>query len=96
MRALTILFIALFALLQYAFWFGQGSILSAWRLKSQIATQQQKNNILKQRNDAIRADIHDLKSGNQAVEERARYEMGMVKKGETFYQIVHKDKVKND
>jgi len=92
MRIFTILFVLLFLLLQYAFWFGQGSVLSAWRLKSQMATQQQANNTLRQRNAAIQADVADLKSGNQAIEERARSELGMVKKGETFYQIVHDEK----
>jgi cell division protein FtsB len=91
MRLIIIAMVALFVLLQYEFWFAKGSVISAWKLKDHISTQQAKNDQLKQRNDAIRADIVDLKSGNKAIEERARSELGMVKKGETFYQIVKHD-----
>ena len=91
MRLLVIGLALLFLLLQYEFWFAKGSVISAWKLKDHISTQQQANNQLKQRNDALRADIADLKSGNKAIEERARSELGMVKKGETFYQVVKRN-----
>lgn len=89
MKLATITLTVLFLVLQYVFWFGSGSVFSAWKLQHQIAHKAQANAKLKQRNDALHADIADLKRGNQAIEERARSEMGMVKKGETFYQIVH-------
>ena len=92
MKLATITLTALFIILQYIFWFGSGSVFSAWKLQHQLAQKSQENAKLKQRNDALRADIADLKRGNQAIEERARSELGMVKKGETFYQIVHHDK----
>ena len=88
MRLLIIALVLLFMVLQYQFWFGKGSVVSAWKMKDHIAVQQQKDKQLKQRNDAIGADIADLKSGNKAIEERARTELGMVKKGESFYQVV--------
>ncbi len=88
MRLILIALVFLFVLLQYEFWIGKGSVISAWKQKDHISLQQQENDQLKQRNDALHADIADLKSGNHAVEERARSELGMVKKGETFYQVV--------
>lgn len=94
MRLMIIALVMLFVLLQYEFWFAKGSVISAWKLRDHISIQQQANDQLKQRNDAIRADIADLKSGNKAIEERARTELGMVKKGETFYQVVKHDTTK--
>ena len=88
MRLLVIGLIFLFVLLQYEFWIAPGGVISAWKLEDHVAVQQQVDNQLKQRNDAIQADIVDLKSGDTALEERARMELGMVKKGESFYQIV--------
>jgi cell division protein FtsB len=96
MRLIVIALVMLFVVLQYEFWFAKGSVISAWKLKDHISTEQAQNDKLKQRNDALRADIADLKSGNKAVEERARSELGMIKKGESFYQIVkHNDTKKH-
>ena len=94
MRLIVIALVMLFVLLQYEFWFAKGSVISAWKLTDHISTQQMKNDKLKQRNDALHADITDLKSGNKAIEERARSELGMIKKGESFYQIVKHDDTK--
>lgn len=88
MRLLIVGLILLFVLLQYEFWVAPGGVISAWKLESHIAAEQQLDNQLKQRNDAIQADIVDLKSGDSAIEERARMDLGMVKKGESFYQII--------
>ncbi len=88
MRFIVMILVMLFVVLQYEFWFAEGGVISAWKLTDHIATAQQSNDQLKQRNDALRADIADLKSGNTAIEERARAELGMVKRGETFYQVV--------
>lgn len=88
MRLILIALVFLFVLLQYEFWFAKGSVISAWKQKDHISQQQLENDHLKQRNDALHANIADLKGGNHAIEERARNELGMVKKGETFYQVV--------
>ncbi len=88
MRLIIITLVVLFLLLQYEFWFTKGSVLTAWKLSDRIAVQQDKNKVLDERNHALQADIVDLKQGNQAIEERARSELGMVKKSESFYQIV--------
>lgn len=88
MKALTLLFVALIALLQYPLWLGKGSWLRVWDLSRQIATQQEKNDLLKARNDTLDAEVRDLKSGRAAIEERARSELGMVKKDEVFFQVL--------
>jgi len=82
-----ILFILL-VLLQYRLWVGEGSLAEVHNLKNEIATQQQELEQLRQRNRALTAEVQDLKQGLDAIEERARSELGMIRKGETFYQLV--------
>ncbi|MCH9643355.1 MAG: cell division protein FtsB [Gammaproteobacteria bacterium] len=88
MRAIIVALVLLFLLLQYELWFSKGGVRTAWHLQKDITTQQAQNQKSQMRNKAVRADITDLRQGNQAVEERARNELGMVKKGETFYRVV--------
>lgn len=88
MKALTLIFVILIALLQYPLWLGKGSWLRVWDLNRQIAEQQEKNNGLKARNETLNAEVLDLKSGRAAIEERARSELGMVKQDEVFYQLL--------
>ena len=88
MKALTLIFVVLIALLQYPLWLGKGSWLRVWDLSHQISQQQEKNNALKARNDTLDAEVRDLKSGRAAIEERARSELGMVKQDEVFYQVL--------
>jgi len=78
----------LFVLLQFKLWFGEGSMKDVWRLDDAIAVQAAENAQLKERNQALAAEVADLKQGYDAVEARARYELGMIREGETFYQIV--------
>ena len=85
-------FLSLLAILQYDLWFGDGSLTAAWRLEQNIAQQQKENEQLQLRNDALAAEVSDLKSGLAAIEERARSELGMIKQGETFVQIVDQNK----
>ncbi len=91
MKALTLIFVILIALLQYPLWLGKGSWLRVWDLNSQIAKQEAKNTSLKIRNDALSAEVRDLKSGKAAIEERARSELGMVKQDEVFYQVLQNE-----
>jgi cell division protein FtsB len=79
---------ALLLLLQYQLWLGHGSARDVWRLKKTVAAQLRENEVLHQRNDALEAEVKDLKSGLEAVEERARRELGMIRDGEVFYQVV--------
>lgn len=78
----------LLVVLQYPLWFGSGGVLTLWRLNREIAAQKVDNAQLKERNAALEAEVNDLKQGYEAIEERARAELGMVKKGETFYQVI--------
>ena len=84
--------IALLALLllvlQSKFWFGAGGWREARELQDSVNAQRAENARLQQRNDALSAEVEDLKSGETAVEERARSELGMIKPGETFYRVV--------
>ena len=88
MRALTIILIALIALLQYPLWLGKGSWLRVWKVNQQVEKQQIENSASQQQNDALRAEVRDLKQGNEAAEERARNELGMIKSDEVFYQVI--------
>jgi cell division protein FtsB len=88
MRWLTLLFVALIALLQYPLWLGKGSWLRVWDLSQQIDKQKDANTGLKARNDMLDAEVRDLKQGYAAIEERARSELGMVKQDEVFYQVM--------
>jgi len=90
---LIIVFLAtVLLLLQYPLWLGSGSIVRVWQLRDEIARQQLENRTLRERNQALQAEVADLKHGLQAIEERARSELGMVKPDETFYQLVDKQK----
>ena len=74
--------------LQYPLWLGDGGALSLWKLKREIAAQQSENGKLRERNRALEAEVRDLKEGYEALEERARAELGMVRRGETFFQMI--------
>ena len=81
--------LALLALaLQYPLWLGKGGWTRVWELDRQVVAQRAANAQDKARNDALEAEVRDLKEGSEAVEERARMELGMIKKDETFYQVV--------
>ncbi|MFC5570623.1 cell division protein FtsB [Lysobacter yangpyeongensis] len=80
--------LALLAFLQYRLWWGEGGRRSVAALQAQVEQQRHENEGLAQRNAALAAEVEDLKSGEAAVEERARSELGMIKPGETFYRVV--------
>ena len=75
-------------LLQDKLWTGAGGWRDARNLRATVEAQRVENSHLQQRNDALSAEVEDLKSGENAVEERARSELGMIKPGETFYRVV--------
>ncbi len=87
MRTLGIVFAALLLLIQYPLWLGKGGWLRVWELDRQVQSQNGVNQRLAARNHALQAELEDLRAGKQALEERARYELGMVKPGEIFVQI---------
>lgn len=91
MRALRIalvVLVALLAWLQYRLWFGEGGTRAVETLEERVEQQRRQNEGLVQRNAALAAEVADLKSGEAAIEERARSELGMIKPGETFYRVV--------
>lgn len=95
MKALTLIFVVLIALLQYPLWLGKGSWLRVWNVNQQIEEQKKLNKTYQQRNETISAEVRDLKQGTAAIEERARSELGMIKEDEVFYQVVDQIKVKD-
>ena len=90
MRALTLVFGVLIALLQYPLWLGKGGWLRVWEIDRQVEAQKSGNAKLQARNDALDAEVRDLKQGYDAIEERARYELGMIRQDEIYFQIVQK------
>lgn len=88
MKIIIAVLALLFVLLQSKLWFGEGSMKDVWQLKDAIAEQSIENAQLKERNQTLIAEVDDLKQGLDAIEERARSELGMIKKNETFYQVV--------
>jgi cell division protein FtsB len=86
----TVLFIvlALLALLQFRLWVSDDGYRAAWRLAEQVTAQEQENEALRERNRALAAEVSDLKTGLDAVEEIARSELGMIRAGETLFQVV--------
>lgn len=90
MKILLVVLGVLFGMLQYSLWFGDGSLPSAWLLKHEVSLQREENARLLERNQILRAEVVDLKQGIEAIEERARVELGMIKKGEVFYQVIDK------
>jgi len=92
-RFWSIALVGLLALFQYSLWLGDGGALDVWRLERAIAAQRAENAELRQRNRRLEAEVVDLKEGLEAVEERARRELGMIGPGETFYQVVERDEL---
>ncbi len=86
---ISILLVLLIAL-QYDLWVGKGSIIEVRELETALAMQKQENQHLKERNDALKAEVLDLKNGLEAIEERVRTELGMIKKDETFFHVIEK------
>jgi len=90
LRIVLLVLIALLAWLQYRLWFGNGGAREVAALEAQVAQQARQNEGLRERNEALAAEVADLKSGEAAIEERARSELGMIKPGETFYRVVER------
>lgn len=88
LHALLLLLLLLLAALQSKLWYGSGGQREVAALRVQVTAQRGENQKLQARNDALVAEVADLKAGGEAVEERARSELGMVKPGETFYRVI--------
>lgn len=90
MKTLIAVLVALLLILQYRLWFADGGLVEVYRLKQEIAAQEERNARLRERNEALAAEVRDLKKGMEAVEARARSELGMVGENETFFRVIEK------
>ena len=88
MRVVTLVLLVLFVLLQFKLWLGEGGFTEVARLETRVEGQRQQNDDLLQRNAELRAEVEDLRERLEAVEERARNELGLIKPAEQFYQVV--------
>lgn len=92
MRLLIAALIVVFLVLQYRLWFGDGSLSEVVQLSAELETQKKKLKLLEERNRKLEAQVLDLQNGFDAYEEKARNDLGMIKKGETFFQLVNPQK----
>ena len=88
LRWVALVLLVLLIALQVHLWTGQGGLRDVWRIEQRVAEQKAANAQLKKRNETLSAEVEDLKHGDEAIEERARSELGLLKPGETFYQVV--------
>ncbi len=88
MRIVILVLVIVFVLLQFKLWLGEGGFRDVAQLETRVETQQLKNDDLLQRNAELRAEVEDLRERLEAVEERARSELGLIKPAEEFYQVV--------
>lgn len=88
LRWVALVLLILLIALQVHLWTGQGGLRDVWRIEQRVAEQKAANAQLKKRNETLSAEVEDLKHGDEAIEERARSELGLLKPGETFYQVV--------
>jgi cell division protein FtsB len=87
-RALGVVLVVLIAAIQTPLWFGKGGWLRVWELDQQLTQVRKSNEALRTRNAALDAEVRDLKTGYDAIEERARSELGMIRQDEVFYQVL--------
>jgi cell division protein FtsB len=88
MRLIIVCLTALLLLIQYPLWLGKGGWLSVRKLDGQVQLARKKNDELRARNAKLESEVHDLQQGTGAIEERARYELGMIRQNEIFIQVL--------
>jgi cell division protein FtsB len=96
MRAVTLILFILLILLQFKLWLGEGGFTEVARLETRVEEQRKQNEDLLQRNAELQAEVEDLRERLDAIEERARSELGMIKPEEQFYQVVPTAPVKQE
>jgi len=95
-RLVFVVVALLLAAASWRLWFSGDGLREVWRLRGAVESQQEQNAELRQRNSELEAEVADLKDGLEAVEERARQELGMTREGETFFQVVEPDEPPQD
>lgn len=88
MKILATALFVLLIILQLQLWFGSHGVFQLWSLRANIAQAEQQNNQMVQRNERLHAEVQELKQGKEALEERARSQLGYIKEGETFYRVI--------
>ena len=88
MKLLSFILLLLIAAMQYPLWYGKVSWLKVWQVDQDVVAARENNLILQNRNNKLEAEVNDLKQGLEAIEERARSDLGMIKEGEILFQIV--------
>ena len=96
MRVVALVLFAVLLFLQYRLWLSEGGMREVWRLRSEIEAQRLEIETLRERNTTLAAEVQDLKKGRTAIEERARTDLGMVARGETFFQVVPGEEQESD
>lgn len=96
MRLLLTVLVLLLLLLQFPLWSGDGGLPEVWALRERIAEQEAANRELQARNDALEAEVDNLREGLDAIEERARNELGLVGEGEIFFQVIELERSRED
>ncbi len=91
MRIMLVVLSAVLLVLMARYWLGDDGVREVWRLEQAVAEQQRQNEQLRRRNAELEAEVADLKEGSDAIEERARAELGMTRDNETFYQVVEEE-----
>ncbi|MCX7962731.1 MAG: cell division protein FtsB [Burkholderiales bacterium] len=91
MKVLAAALVALIAAIQFPLWFGKGGWMRVWEVNRQLEAQRAHNRALEARNAALAAEVRDLKQGLDAIEERARYELGMIRQDEVFFRYVARE-----
>ncbi|MEO1888414.1 MAG: septum formation initiator family protein [Cycloclasticus sp.] len=91
MKALLIILVLLFGYLQYKLWVAEGKVQDSWALELRIETLKAENKALTHRNDTLQAEVTNLKSGHDVIEEKARRELGLIGQDETFFQYIESD-----
>ena len=95
MRWLVVALLFLLGVLQYRLWIAEGSLAEQRRLQRQVEEQSRVNEELRQRNALLEREVLELQTGNAGVEQRAREQLGLIREGETFYQLVDKEAVES-
>ncbi len=88
MRLITLALAGLLLLIQYPLWLGKGGWLRVWDMEQQVVAAKKKNDELRARNAKLDSEVQDLKDGTGAIEERARFELGMIKQDEVFVRVL--------
>jgi cell division protein FtsB len=91
LKALFIILVLLFGYLQYKLWVAEGKAQDSWALEQRIETLKEENKALMYRNDTLQAEVTNLKSGHDVIEEKARRELGLIGQDETFFQYIESD-----